>query len=113
MSEIPDYVRGPGLRRPHRVPPPSSSGHPPEPCPWPECRCTHTDGCVRGWIDADEEEPEIGENGRPRTRPDGTVITHLITKPCPRCRPEAAEALNDPMLTHGQQLAKIRRRKER
>lgn len=37
------------------------------PCPWRHCRCTHTEGCVAGWL----------EDGRP----------------CPTCRPEVAHAL--------------------
>lgn len=34
------------------------------PCPNPDCRCTHTDGCDAGWI---EIEPD--ENGAARTMP--------------------------------------------
>lgn len=111
VSDVPDYIRGPGLKRPHRVPPaPSPAGR--APCPWPDCRCTHEPPCVAGWLDG-EEEPELGANGRPRTRPDGSVITHTVTRPCPLCRPQAAEALADQMLTRPQQIAKIRKRKER
>lgn len=113
MSELPDYVRGPGLKAPRRPPRVTDNEHPPIVCPWPEiCQCTHSDGCVAGWIDADEEPQQHNEKGRPRTH-QGKPVTHAVTKPCPRCRPEAAQILADPMLTHGQQLAKIRRRKER
>lgn len=112
MSDVPDYVRGPGLRRPHRIPQDNARPSPAH-CGWAECRCTHTYPCVAGWIDSDEDVPEIGEGGQPRTRPDGTPVVHQVTRPCPNCRPEAAQALADPMLTRGQQLSKIRKRKER
>ena len=113
MSEATDYVRGPGLKAPSRAPKGSAPDHPPIGCPWPtECRCTHTDGCVAGWIDSDEEVQEVNEKGRPRTR-DGRPVTNAATRPCPRCRPEAARILADPMLTRPQQIAKIRQRKER
>jgi hypothetical protein len=111
VSDVPEYVRGPGLKTHPRSPSaPASPGR--APCPWPDCRCTHEPPCVAGWIDADEEEPEIGANGKPRTR-NGTPVTHSVTRPCPNCRPEARQALEDPMLTRPQQFAKIRRRKER
>ncbi|MFE5369209.1 hypothetical protein [Streptomyces mirabilis] len=113
MSDEPElFIRGPGLKKQHRIPRAASSvGR--APCPWPDCRCLHEPPCVAGWIDTDEEEPELGANGRPRTRPDGTVITHTVTKPCPNCRPEASRSLADPMLTRPQQIAKIRKRKDR
>lgn len=113
MSKAADYVRGPGLKTTPRAPKAATSDHPPISCPWPEqCQCTHTDGCVAGWIDSGEEVQEVNEKGRPRTR-DGRPVTHSVTRPCPRCRPEAARVLADPMLTRPQQLAKIRQRKER
>ena len=38
------------------------------PCPWrTTCPCTHTDGCVAGWIDAEDGQ---------------------TTSPCPMCRPD-------------------------
>lgn len=68
--------------------------------------------CVAGWIGTDEQEPERGADGRPRTR-DGLPVTRQTTRPCPNCCPEAAQALANPMLTRGQQFSKIRKRKER
>ncbi|MEU0942485.1 hypothetical protein ABZ379_06765 [Streptomyces canus] len=56
---------------------------------------------MAGWIDTDEQEPEPGADGRPRTR-DGQPVTRQTAHPCPNCCPEAAQALADPMLTRGQ-----------
>ncbi|MEU9167854.1 hypothetical protein AB0D34_08670 [Streptomyces sp. NPDC048420] len=67
---------------------------------------------MAGWIDTDEQEPERGADGRPRTR-DSQSVTHQTTRPCPNCRPEAAQALADLMLTRGRQFSKIHKRKER
>jgi hypothetical protein len=67
---------------------------------------------VAGWIGTDEQEPERGANGRPRTR-DGQPVTHQTTCLCPICSPEAGQALADAMLTQGQQFSKIRKHKER
>ena len=63
--------------------------------------------CVAGWIDPDEHEPERGTRptpyaGRPAPHPPDDV-------PVSQCRPEAAQALADPMLTRGQQFSKIRK----
>lgn len=42
------------------------------PCPWPMvCTCSHSGGCVAGWIDKADD----------------------VTVPCPKCRPEVAEHL--------------------
>ncbi|MEU9267191.1 hypothetical protein AB0E04_17315 [Streptomyces sp. NPDC048251] len=67
---------------------------------------------MAGWIGTDEQEPERGADGRPRTR-DGQPVTHQTTRLCPICRPEAGQALADTMLTHGQQFSKFPKRKER
>lgn len=42
-------------------------------CPFPDCVCTHDQGCVAGWIDS----------------PDGP------TSPCPVCRPGLKDMLTD------------------
>ncbi|MDW6057988.1 hypothetical protein SAZ11_07790 [Streptomyces sp. FXJ1.4098] len=67
---------------------------------------------MAGWIDTDEQEPERGADGRPRTR-DGQPVTHQTTRPCPNRRSEAGQAMADPMLTRGQQFSKVRKCKER
>jgi hypothetical protein len=44
------------------------------PCVWPStCGCTHTDGCVAGWVD-DEHE--------------------AVTRPCPNCRADLHREIN-------------------
>ena len=43
------------------------------PCPFPDCACTHDNGCVAGWLD----------------KPDGP------TSPCPVCRPGLRDLLTD------------------
>lgn len=43
------------------------------PCPFPDCVCTHDNGCVAGWLD----------------KPDGP------TSPCPVCRPGLRDLLTD------------------
>jgi hypothetical protein len=45
------------------------------PCPNRDCVCTHTEGCVAGWIDWTDS---TGKDW---------------AKPCPRCRPEVADIL--------------------
>lgn len=40
-------------------------------CPWQRCSCTHTAGCVAGWIDSDEKSIA-----------------------CPICRPDVAALLD-------------------
>jgi hypothetical protein len=113
MSE--DYQRGPGPGRGdwHMPKPGSYRTSPPTaaPCQWIDCTCSHRPPCVAGWID--EEVPMTDRAGRPLTKPDGTPIMRQQTKPGPTCRPEHRKILDNPMLTRGQQLARIRGLKER
>lgn len=97
MSE--EYQRGPGRRR---------AAPTPAPCPRPDCRCPHQPPCVAGWVD--EEIPKTDGAGHPLINPaTGGPVLHRQTKPCPRCRPQHSAALDNPMLTRGQQMAKVRR----
>jgi hypothetical protein len=84
-----DYVRGPGAMARRRAP---VASYGPQPCPWADCPCTHTMGCVRGWQDS----------------PDGAS-----TRPCPVCRPVQAKIISDTALTRAQQQARLQRNKER
>ena len=43
-------------------------------CGFPECHCTHSDGCYKGWIDNDGG---------------------MTTAPCPRCRPSLYRTLHE------------------
>lgn len=42
-------------------------------CPYPDCRCSHTEPCVAGWLDNDA----------------GTAV------PCPQCRPGLSDLLTN------------------
>lgn len=47
-----------------------------------KCRCTHTLPCDRGWIEA----PDI---------PHHNGLTYTRVVPCPTCRPEATERIDE------------------
>ena len=108
-----DYRRGPSRRDWHIPQPDSYRTAPPTPapCPWIDCPCSHRPPCIAGWID--EEVPMTDHAGRPLTNPiTGGPVLHRQTKPCATCRPEHRKTLDNPMLTRGQQLARIRQLKE-
>jgi len=89
-DDVEDFRRGPGLKPPTRSSstPPRTPG--PIPCPWSECRCTHTDGCVAGWLEDD--------NGHAR--------------PCPVCRTRQAAVLANPDLSHAAAMRRLQHPEE-
>ncbi len=52
-------------------------------CPQPDCICTHSHGCYKGWID--EVPPRVAVDA------DGREAVYEQTKPCPVCYPQRAE----------------------
>lgn len=104
-------------------------------CPWPECSCTHTYPCVKGWIQeqADvltQEELEYGaklraeadrrglslqqglawgaEYFRKRFGPPAPAGSRVI--PCPRCRGEQAGIMGERGVSHDYRQHQLRKR---
>lgn len=60
-------------------------------CPWPGCRCTHTDGCVAGWL-----EREQGVAACPVCRPTLNFVLSQLPPPGARSATEITSLREHP-----------------
>lgn len=114
-----EWMRGPG-----------PTGQRQAPCPFPDCRCTHTQ-CVRGWLDLPISRPDQRNYDLAKTRVREMRQLHFTvgqigqvlleegltgpvpgsrTIPCPQCRPDQSQALRDPTLSRTAAMHKLRNR---
>ena len=107
-------------------------------CPWPdECDCTHSGGCVAGWIEVDPDgfrqgERERGSELRREAAQRGLGLQAALSwagtilraefgpppapgsgaSPCPRCRPDQFEIVSEE-LSRDAAMIRLRKRSKR